>query len=701
MRASGVLALALIGTGWAIPSLELQDSLDRTLENIEARRGVEIGGTIRSSMLSSKFSSDQDINAYDISPDNERDGFSQLDLKFGFRPWQQTRANAVLRLFSNYQDFFNAGAKVVSVPWVNVEGQVSDKFYWVAGDFRQQYSPLTLFSPDVEIMYEPEVYRRSRHMARDQVFLQGNQRNLQGANMQYRDDFGDMFGEVRADLLVTRLRRVEQLDFSGAMGNILPNEANTSGASQASGMDKMLYGGNFEWFPYSRHFMVGVTPLIIKDIKTSETGYYQLETDEETGETGYVYRSMNPGVLGPENSQVISIRAGADGGAFIGDSAVVLDVVLEYATSKDKAYTWNDDGTQIEATDYSGSAIMAQLTAGYGSKGSWMVRANMEFLMNDSSWYNTLAQSPSFFARRVANSDKDGDVMKLGAQAPLYSTFDALYHFVPKFSPVSKNLVADPTKNNQTESYNIAPFSKNSWNTGVYTRDELALINSLSDPYLQTALPNGVATANRTGPRVNLLAGLGEKNWLEGQVLFTSLQEVTASTVEKAKFSEIGGGAKIDVDHFIGRQLPLEFSGSYKMSTTTVGSNELNSNFVNAGFYGKYHKRFGATAGFQAINSEYKLPDSDDWSLRESKQMQWMAGLDYNLARNAWLALNVGQILVTNTFRTSDATATDGDGLPSYILAELASASSRYAGKTELEHSFQQNLVEANINVDF
>jgi len=703
-RATGILALALCGQAAALPSQEWNDSLANKLEDIESRRGLEVGGNIRSYMVTSAFSSDQDVNGNDVSPDTERDGFAQLDLKLGFRPWAETRANLVLRMSSNYQDFFNAGAKQVYIPWVNMEGQVSDKFYWVAGDFRQQYSPLSMYSPDIEVLYEPEIYRRTRHMARDQVYLQGNQRNLQGANLQYRDSFGETVGEIRAEAMLSRLRRYEVLDFSGAMGNIIPNEQNTPGASQSSGMDKMLYGGNFEWFPMQRKLMLGVTPLFIKDLASTRTGVWRMVTDEETGEQAYEYQDVNPGVLGAENSQAISFRFGADGGAFIGDSSFILDLTAEYSMSKDEGFKFNDEGA-IVARDFDGAALLAQLSVGYKAGSTWDALAKLNYMQNDSSWFNPLAQSPSFFARRIMNSDKDKDLLRFGAASPLYSTFDAVYHFVPKFSPVSTTLVADPTAASQTESYNIAPFSKNSWGTSVYTRDELSLVNTLADEALQSTLPNGLASSNRVGPQVQLVAGLGEKHFVEAQFLFATLEEVKATRAEKAKFGELGGGAKVDAGHFMGFGLPLELSGSYKQTTREQGATELTSDFINGGLYARFHKRFGVAAGVQMINSTWKddVTRATDWILAKGDQMQWMAGIDYSLAPNAWLAINVGQINVTNTYETAadGVSATESVMLPSYIVAEMEAGSAAYAGKKSFEHSFSQNLVEASINVDF
>jgi len=689
---------------FALPSQSVQDSLDTEIENLTSRRGLEIGGTVRSVMVRSGFSSPYDINAYDKSPDVERSGFSQLDLRLGVRPFDAVRAEAILRLSAEYQDYFDFGHKSVGVPWVNMEGQISNKFYWVVGDFRGRYSPLTLYSPDVEILYEPEIYARSRYMARDQVFLQGNNRNLQGANLQFRNDFGSWPGELRVEGIFSRLRRVEILDTSGYMGNILPNEPHTPGASQSSGMDKLLYTGSLEWLPLNKNLMLGFTPIFVRDVATSKVLVYRtasaggvcgLNPDNPNDCTVIGPLEVNPGVFGPEKTQVLSGRIGADVAGFMANQNLIANLTGEIALSKDRWYyqSLNAEGNSfVKSKKLKGQAILAQAAVGYQNENFWMARLDANFIMNDSAWYNPLAQSPAFFARRVMNSDKDGDILKYGTQSPFYTSFDALYHFVPKFVPVAKTLQPKPDNADQTKSYNIAPFNKNSYNTAVYTRDELALLQALSDPVLQGSLPNGLASANRVGPKADLTLGYGKENALEVQGIFSMLEESEAAAGgEKAKFTEFGGGGRFDIGSLVWGSI-LQLSGSYKMATAERGSLKFESDFANVGFYARYFEKFGVSAGFQLINT-----DNTSYSPLypiSGKQQQWMVGLDYTLAKNAWVAINYGQVDVTNKY------AADTEALlPIYITRSRENGISNVGN--EIEHKFQQSLVEASINVSF
>ncbi|MDR0516165.1 MAG: hypothetical protein LBH25_03885 [Fibromonadaceae bacterium] len=687
------LALCAVSS-FAVP----QDSLGLAIEDIESRRGINISGNARSTMYRSHFSSPQDINAYDKTPDTERSGFSQLDLNFGLRPWEEVRGNFVLRMGANYQDFFQALKTVITVPWISMEGQHGSNFYWVVGDFREQYSPLTLFSPDVEILYEPEVYRRSRYMAKDQVLLQGNKRNLQGANAQFRYGLGETLGELRAEVIGARLRRVEVLDSSGYVGNIRPNENSVPGSSQASPMDKFLYMGNLEWLPFSRNVILGLTPIFIRDIKTTYTSIYK--SGNNSG-TVVVLKDINPGVIIPEKTMVLAGRLGADIAGFTGNENLMLDFVGEFAHSEDWHYS--------SPEKLKGNAVLVQALAGWQNKDAWLAKLNIDGIVNDSSWYNPLAQSPAFVARRIANSDKDTDLLKNRARSPFYSSFDALYNFNPKFTPASADLGPGSPLSNcggggfcPTESYDIAPFPKNSYNTSVYTRDELDLLNAYSDPVLQGVLPNGMASANRVGARANLTAGFGKDSPLEVQALFAALNENKAlgASSKKAKFTEMGGGGRFDIGSFLW-DVPLELSGSYKSSKTERGDIEFKSDFINAGFYVRYFKRFGAGAGFQQIKTKSANPamQKNAWHLESGNQSQWKAGLDYTLAKNAWVAINYGQISVKNNYQADDPAKATGL-LPVYIV-EARNAGIILKTDNKLKHDFQQNVVEASVNVDF
>jgi hypothetical protein len=746
----------------AFAAENLEQNIDNRVESINTRKGIEIGGTVRSASFNSSFESSQekpqekprspnDVGYFiNQMPAHEIAEFVQVDLDFKFRPWDIVSANLKLRLGAGMQEFFAAAATTVNVPWLNIEGNFGDSFYWIVGDFRQSYSPLTLYMPGPSIIFEPMVFARKREMAQKEALLDGNQRNLQGFNLQFRPQLGETLGELRVEALGARLRRAGYLDASGAMGNMLPNEG-IAGATQAGRFDKYLLASNIELLPLNKNLLLGGTYLSIFDDKKSSLYY----TCGDGCGLDLINRNFLLNTLDslPQKTFVFAGRAGADIAGILGNSSLIANLTGEFAQSKDKVYSLDlvyDDAKNVIGTantnkNETGNAILAQMDLGY--KASINAVLSSSFIRNDSSWFNNVAQSPSFFARRVLNSDKDMgcldvtcyrsvesnpnktfNLSKYGVYSPLYSSFDALYFFTPKHSPMNAVLNND-LDNGQTSSYNIAPYAKSSWNGSTLTRAELALLEELSDLNLQMALPNGFATSNRQGFQEVLT--LNWANLAELKGLFASYEQLSPNSEAKAaKYTEFGGGAKVNVLGILGFELnPLELSGSYKSSAKeqewdAFGNAKYTSNFINAGLYYRFFRKFGLTFGYQQINSDLNTDGADMQRAQtenlkvsivpivKAKQNQWMAGLDYTVAKNAWLSINYGIMNVENTYKlkTDKYSFVDDDGniarqdqitnlptnMPNYAIVNGVEP-----GNVELKHEFSRNILEATINVEF
>ena len=687
-----------------------QKALQAKADSANAKRGVEIGGSIRAVAQRSSFSSDQDNRGMNTMPDVERNEFVSADLSFGFRPYESVRANVIMRLGGGMQEYFAAAAKTLEAKWLNVEGNIGKNFYWTVGDFRSAISPLSIFIPGIDIMYEPTIFARKRHMAQKEQLLEGNKRNFQGVNLQFRQEIDPMVGELRAEAFFARVNRVSVLDLSGAEGNILPNDS-VAGVSLASATDKWLVGGNIELLPVQKNVYVGVTPMLIFDNENSKSYVYRHPVvDDVINFNDYERQEINPYEYGPQNTFVLSARAGADVGGLVKQKGLSADVVVEYAMSVNKQKTpayVNELGLTIPEAEESinGSALLATLNAGYEVENSWSAGLGIDVVMNDEKWFNNLAQSPSFFAQRILNSDKDGNTVKYGVNSPLYSTFDALYNYSPKFSPVGRTLGTDDDAffAGQSESYNIAPYNKNSWGSNVYSAAQLALINQMIDPALQSALPNGLATANRKGFRVSLKGDW--QNKIEAQALVNIFNQVTpeSEAIDNVSYKEFGGGAKFDIAKLAGLNKAAEVSGSFKRSENTVTPKagteaKITSNFINIGASFQFLPRLGITAGFQMIDTDYGTSSlinpnvGLDVPFMKSNQTHWMVGFDYVVADNAWLAINFGMINVKNDYNLA-VVGEELRNLPDYYYT--------VDGATTFEHKFSQAIFEASINVEF
>ncbi len=734
--------LVVASTAFATTEIQNKNALTAKQDSLESKRGLTIDGSVKGVLVNSYMESDQEEEtSINRMPNDERSQFVSADIGFHFRPYESVRANLLLRLEAGMQNYFASSAKEISVPWLNVEGNVTKDFYWVVGDFRQQYSPLTLYAPTGvgNLLYEPLIFSRQREMAQKEALIEGNQRNLQGVNLQYRHNFNDAVGELRADAMFARLRRVQVLDFSGANGNLLPN-GDVPGAYQSANMDKWLVAGNLELLPLSKNVYVGATGMYVFDDSTSFTRTYRHANMKGTDMSStnftlddYEESIINPYDVDPQQTIVASGRVGADVAGILKSKDLKLDVVFEGAMSNDKVYThvMIDDTTETVTDEKEkGLAFMGTLNAGYKLSMGLSFDLSVNGVMNDSAWFNNLAQSPQFFASRILNIDKDDQVIRYGVNAPLYSTFGALYYFDPKFSPAPDPrkynptfmmaTTDDPTLAAQNPSYNLAPFAKNSWSNRVYTRSELNLISALTDPALQLAMPNGYATANRKGGDVDFKVGF--KNFVELNAIASMYKQVKADIgFKEAEYMEYGGGLKFDVFKMLGFDRPLELSGSYKHSSKKQSlddsfagqfaslEGELKLDYISGGLYFQYLPRLGLAGGIQMIDMELNEVASVTKSspfagyvtpLIKGKQMQWMAGLDYTIAKGVFFALNFGIITVENTYNTS--TGAIGANLPDYAEVKTYDADGNETGFVpEFKHKFSQTVVEALLNVDF
>ena len=714
-----------------------QKALQAKADSANAKRGVEIGGSIRAVAQRSSFKTDQDPTGINQMPDVERNEFVSADLSFGFRPYESVRANVIMRLGGGMQEYFASAAKTLEAKWLNVEGNVGKNFYWTIGDFRSAISPLSIYNPGIDIIYEPTIFARKRHMAQKEQLLEGNKRNLQGVNLQFRQEIDPMVGELRVEAMLARVNRVSVLDLSGAEGNILPFDT-IPGASLAANTDKWLVGGNIELLPMQKNVYVGVTPMYIFDNENSKSFAYRhpMARDAKPGDfdpdQGYIREDINPYENALQKTFVLSARAGGDFAGIMQNKNLTLDLVLEYAMSMNKVKTpaVQDPTTGAVVPEgeesVNGSALLATLNAGYKVDNSWSAGLALDFIRNDEKWFNNMAQSPSFFAQRILNSDKDGNTVKYGVNSPLYSTFDALYNYSPKFAPVARTLATDDNAfmDGQAQSYNIALYNKNSWGSNVYSRAQLALLSQMTDDALQLALPNGLATPNRMGVRANIKGDWEQK--VEAQILFDMFNQVKVANPEfdKVSYMEYGAGLKFDIAKFIGASYnkTAELAGSYKHSegkttllpgsvaTTTLGITEgkVSSDFINVGLSAQFLPRLGITAGFQMINSDYgsllgSVLGTDasvgrDVPLMKSKQTHWMVGFDYTVAENAWLSINYGMINVSNDYNIANL-AGAGRNMPDYYTAPEADPNALPA--TTYTHKFSQSIFEASINVEF
>lgn len=601
------------------------DKIQKTLDNIMAKAGISIGGEFRSQYFSSEISGDS-IKSSDRK--TETNEYTSVDFDIKARPNEAISARVMFRMHQNWQNFFSDISNPIFTRWISIDGNPLDMFRFSVGDFKEKFSPLTLWAPEIDIMYEPNIFARQRQFAMEEMFLGDNNRVLQGINFGFDAEIEPLFNEFHFAFVGARLVNTE----TNTGSNSLPTLT-----IQSAPMAKYVAGTNLD-MTFLKGINLGASWIEIFDSKKSYKGKSDTTADTMAQKTA-----------------IFSARPGMDIGKTFGlPEMLTFGLSAEIALSVDDTVAFDSVGVDtaneivkdlIYPDAIVGTAINITGTLGIETGDVFGVKVNASFIANDEDYRNIMAQSPTFVGNRILNVETDG-------YEKFYSPFDALYNQVFKFTPV-KN----------TNGMQKAAYMKTSYTHSIFFPDSLSNFLMLADPSVQLVMPFGPATPNRVGLSADGKISLFN-NGIELKGLMSVLSEKTAQefdsiTFAKTEYSQFGGGAKVDFSRMIEAiEYPLELSGSMVMSkasnATEKESFEITSNFANLGLHYQFWKRMSLLGGFQLINNKalYDIEELDGDELKikkmevSQKMKQWSAGLEWKVSDGASVIGTIGKIIV-------------------------------------------------------
>jgi hypothetical protein len=610
-----------------------QKPLSKELEGILAKAGISFDGEFRSQYLSSQIG---DTGASKTRRSFESAEYTSVDFDIKARPNTITQGHLILRMHQDWRNFFSDISNPIDTRWISIDGTLKQMFSYNVGDFKQKYTALTLYSPDVNILYEPEIFKKDGDVAKGERFLEDNQRILQGVNCNFAAEVDPIFNSLQIGVLGSRLRNCQTNLQNGDM----PTDV-----IEDTLMEKFLFASNID-VTFLKSFSLGGNFLTFFDNKASfdDVMISSSKLSDSLGDTM------------AKSTSVYDIRCGIDIAELLKADSWKASVSAEFAASSDDSAYYHVDSIKgttvtlrktVENKYIPGQAFRGGLTAGYTGSDLFSFGLSAYYINTAKEYRNELAQSPSFIGRRIMNIDNDtiSSSNNYDVHAPHYSTFDAMYNNVFKFCPMD-----------QTNAFFPAPFSKNSYYGTVFTHGELMqmLARKLMDPSVQLVMPFGPATPNRTGIDTKLnVKILGGK--IEAQGVFASLKEITPDTVNLplTDYSQVGGGAKVNFDKFVKWQYPFYISGSMvRSSAKNEGiSGASDSNFVAltttsdyycGDFYFKFWKRAALIGGVEMINNDFA-------STYDNKvdQLYWAGGIEYKVATGSTLTGKIGEIKVS------------------------------------------------------
>lgn len=622
-----ILISALLIAGASAENAEKKyEKVQKTLDNIMAKAGISISGDVKSQYFYSGISGD----AVDSSKrQTETNEFTSVDFDIQARPNEAVSARVMFRMHQNWQNFFSDISNPIFSRWISIDGNPLGMFRFSVGDFKEKYSPLTLYSPEVDVLYEPYIFKRQRELAMNELFIGDNYRVLQGINVGFDAEVAPIFDEFHVGLIGSRLATANSGENITAGSMVAVRYQNTLT------MSKYFTGVNLD-MTFLKGISLGGSWLTIFDRKGS---YVESKTTDTIGAD-----------TSAQLTSIISLRPEISISKTFGMSeSFTFDIGAELAFSNDDS-NWckpeEDKQKPVEVLNekIKGSAISLNGKLAFEPSERFGVTLKGAYIANDKSFKNTLAQSPTFYGQRVMNFESD---MIKGSDGTHYSTFDALYHSVFKFAPSSTG-----------DWWNRTPMMKNSYYRGIVL-DQNNLYKFMSegyDPSVQLVMPLGPATPNRAG--INTDIKLNVLGGIEATGLLSILSEKESwdddGILPKSKFSQMGMGLKISIDKLASVfEYPFDLSASVVKSTASndgyedkkdeensYSNWEITSSFTNFGLYYKFWKRIAFLGGYQMI----KNTADTDGKVVEQTQNHWSLGLEWKVSDGVDVVTSLGQI---------------------------------------------------------
>lgn len=665
--AAALAALILATAAWPQSSEGAPAGSEESMRRQEdSELGVSISGTAHSEYLRSALSGDSAALA---QPTRENIAFTRADIDLIARPSAHTRGRLLFRVHQDWQNYYDEGPNPLTARWFDYRGNIlGDRVEFAIGDFREKLSPLTLYSPEPEFLYEPEIFADRRQRAMDEWFLGDNRLPLQGLHAVYRQPLGSAL-------------RLE----TGATGARLRGTAPSAAVSWTYWTDDVekFLGAGFVNLRAFDAFEVGGTYLQIIDrvsssrakanqfIRLTPTSIYE-DVAVTAGHAGFdaAYLLGNPNLVLRADAEVAmsNYRPMRDVKDSIGTQQ---RIIVDPATGRqDTSYIPVFALKLFKGAERNGKAMRASFQAGYeaGTEGFFGIDLRLAYLRNEKDYINDVAQSPTFVGTRILNAANGVGGFQRG-----YNTFDALYNQAYSVDPVTRlnNLEyysPDTKTYNGTNNWYRSGNFKSSYTNATSTRSELEAQSRL-DPHVQLLYPFGPATPNRDGLDVNLTFSLlGGK--LEATALYAGLKELVGQQVdsttiaEPATYGRVGGGMSVQAGKLLGLSKRVTLSGSlvrdfrkqagYSLRDTAYGATDFQTAMINAGAYAGIWKGLALIAGYQQIASNpllgYSLAGTSAVPrVGDMLQGHWSAGLEIRLGHGAYVTGEYGRIDLKET----------------------------------------------------
>ena len=529
---------------------------------------------------------------------------------------------------------------------------------------RVGYTPLTIYTPQTEILQEPEIFSEKRREALEKRNLDTTSRRLlHGLNIVYNSGaVGGVVDNITAQLTGARLRNTAKkfdqvfFDFDFA--------------------DRYLLGARVGADAYGAH--LGVNYIDAFDRKLSRRSRNIADTDT-------IYYDDN---------RVISVEAAFDSKKLLPELPVTFGLNAEFAMSKwtvDRDYNVKGSKTSYNAVqvtedgktfvyfkpvtteptvnknedyiDQDGKSFYADLFV-KGNISDIDFKVNAGYFQTDSGFWSELASSPVYQGRSTilnSNASYANPVDSLILSTFGASSLENLYFNVYNSTTLqATNLMSSTNLQNalsdQDESVNLFTRLDNNYKNGHFYRNGYSGVTAkrmeldplmVIDPSVGLALPLGLATPDRKG-----ITAKADVNWADkvffnarfNMVTETNSFDYTTMAVAENKYTEFGVGVGVDAGRFLSDYQQILIQGSVAMGSENAFLKRKTSRFVG-GVTADIWGPFAFLGGFQMYTKEFGTGYAvAAASVNKATEMLILAGPRVKLAPLSYLSLQGGML---------------------------------------------------------
>ena len=605
-----------------------QKSLLEKLDSLNAAvLGLKINGTAKAGVLASFASSDQYA---DNSPTQENQAFTDVNLRLTARPSSETMIDVQLRLHKDWQSAYDENNNPVIGHWFSYDGTILNKHVdFNLGYMRVGYTPLTINTPQTEVLQEPEIFAEKRREALAQRNLDTTSRRLlHGLNVAYQSGSVGAVDNITAQLTGARLRntakKADQLFFDFDFS------------------DRYLLGARAGVEAYGAH--VGLNYVNAFDRK-------QTRRSKDLDDLDTIYYEKN---------QVFSADIAFDSKKVLPQLPITFGLNGEFAMSNwkvDRDYNYNGkkvsyrvgqasdaSGKQFayvkssleadphyvneEYLDLDGKSFYADVFA-KGNISDVDFKVSAGYFQTDSNFWSEMASSPVYQGRStILNAgalytDSSYADLILGTFGA--SSLENLYFSVYNSTTLQAgNLMTTGKKNILSEfgslespnlfyrldnNYKNGHFYRNGYTSNIAKKRELDPLTVL-DPSVGLALPLGMATPDRKGITAKADVNWADKVFFNARVNLVTQGNLPSFDAEgnpitiENKFTEFAVGLGVDAGALAGLDRKILVQGSFSNGSEDSYLNRKVNRIV-AGVTADVWGPISVLAGFQMYEKKF------------------------------------------------------------------------------------------------